>query len=105
VPNFKGLAGTSSRDSKASEKGCYFTRFTCICFPCCEFFFENFYIHLSPNWFSPGGFIQGHIDKIYMCPISCMLICVDQHFRVVKLRGVLFVLSIIACANHWYQNT
>jgi hypothetical protein len=32
-----------------------------------------------------------------------MLRCVDKHFRVVKFQGLLFILSIIACANYWYE--
>jgi hypothetical protein len=35
-----------------------------------------------PNWFSPGGFIQGHVDQKSLCPFSCMLRCVVQHFIV-----------------------
>ena len=68
APYFNGLAGTSSRDSKASKIGFYCTKFTCLCFPCCKFFFELLYIHLSPNWFSLGCFIQGRVDQNYLCP-------------------------------------
>jgi hypothetical protein len=39
VPCFKMLAGRSSRDSKASKKGFYCNRFTCLCFMCCTFCF------------------------------------------------------------------
>jgi hypothetical protein len=63
APCFKRLAGTSSRDSKASKKGCYCTRFTCICFPCCTFCFEAFYIHLLQTGFPHGGFSRVMLTK------------------------------------------
>jgi hypothetical protein len=59
APYFKRLAGRSSRNSKASEKGFYCTRFTCICFPCCTFCFEAFYIHLLQTGFPHGGVFPG----------------------------------------------
>ena len=37
APYFTRLVGRSSRNSKASESGCYCIRFTCICFLCCTF--------------------------------------------------------------------
>jgi hypothetical protein len=73
VPCFKRLAGRSSRNSKASEKGCYCNRFTCLCFPCCTFCFEAFYIHLLQTGFPHGGVFQGHVDQKHMCQFHACL--------------------------------
>jgi hypothetical protein len=55
APYFTRLVGRSSRKSKASESGFYCTRFTCICFLCCTFCFEAFYIYLLQTGFPHGG--------------------------------------------------
>jgi hypothetical protein len=59
APYFTRLVGRSSRNSKASESGFYCTRFTCICFLCCTFCFEAFYIYLLQTGFPHGGFFPG----------------------------------------------
>ena len=59
VPYFTRLVGRSSRNSKASESGFYCTRFTCICFLCCTFCFEAFYIYLLQTGFPHGGVFPG----------------------------------------------
>jgi hypothetical protein len=59
VPYFTRLVGRSSRNSKASESGFYCTRFTCICFMCCTFLFEAFYIYLLQTGFPHGGVFPG----------------------------------------------
>jgi hypothetical protein len=73
APYFTRLVGKSSRNSKAPESGCYCTRFTCLCFLCCTFCFEAFYIHISQTGFPRGGFIQGHVDQKYLCQIYACL--------------------------------
>jgi hypothetical protein len=98
VPYFTKLVGRSSRNSKASESGFYCTRFTCICFLCCTFFFEAFCIYLLQTSFPQGGGFEGHVDQKSVS-ISCMLRSVDHHFKVKYLEVVLFVLMYIACAN------
>jgi hypothetical protein len=63
VPCFKRLAGTSSRDFKASKKGFYYTRFTCKCFPCCIFSLRpSIYIY-SKLVFPMGGFSRVMLTK------------------------------------------
>jgi hypothetical protein len=57
------LLQEANRDSKAFEKGCYCTRFTYICFPCCTFCFEAFYIHLLQTGFPHGGFSRVMLTK------------------------------------------
>jgi hypothetical protein len=59
APYFTRLVGRSSRNSKAFESGCYCTRFTCICFLCCTFCFEAFYIYLLQTGFAHGGVFPG----------------------------------------------
>jgi hypothetical protein len=59
APYFTRLVGKSSRNSKAPESGCYCTRFTCICFLCCTFCFEAFYIYLLQTGFPHGGGFPG----------------------------------------------
>jgi hypothetical protein len=59
APYFTRLVGKSSRNSKAPESGCYCTRFTCICFLCCTFCFEAFYIYLLQTGFPHGGVFPG----------------------------------------------
>jgi hypothetical protein len=98
APYFTRLVGRSSRNSKASESGCYCTRFTCICFLCCTFFFEAFYIYLLQTGFPMGVFFRGHVDQKSIS-ILCMLRSVDQHFKVKDIEVVLCVLMYIACAN------
>jgi hypothetical protein len=73
APYFTRLVGKSSRNSKASESGCYCTRFTCICFLCCTFCFEAFYIYLLQTSFPHGGFFQGHVDQKSMCQFYACL--------------------------------
>jgi hypothetical protein len=73
APYFTRLVGKSSRNSKAPESGCYCTRFTCLCFLCCTFCFEAFYIHISQTVFPWGGFIQCHVDQKYLCQIYACL--------------------------------
>jgi hypothetical protein len=34
---------------------------------------HHIYTFIS-NWFSPGGFIHGHVDQKYLCSFSCMLV-------------------------------
>jgi hypothetical protein len=47
--------------------GCYCTRFFHILYLLYSIFcFPRIYIYIS-NWFSPGGFIQGHVDQKYLC--------------------------------------
>jgi hypothetical protein len=58
APYFTRIAGKSSRNSKAPESGCYCTRFTCLCFPCCTFFFEAFYIYLLQTGFPHVGVVS-----------------------------------------------
>jgi hypothetical protein len=73
VPYFTRLVGRSSRNSKASESGCYCTKFTCICFICCKFFCEAFYIYLLQTSFPHGGGFQGHVDQKHMCQFHACL--------------------------------
>jgi hypothetical protein len=63
APYFTRLVERYSRNSKAFKSGCYCTRFTCICFLCCTFFFEAFYMHLLQTGFPHGGFFQVHVDQ------------------------------------------
>jgi hypothetical protein len=32
-----------------------------------RFALRSSYIYISPNWFSPWGFFQGHVDQKLMC--------------------------------------
>ena len=65
APYFTRLVGKSSRNSKALESGCYCTKFTCICFLCCTFCFEAFYIYLLQTGFPHGeqGFSRVMLTK------------------------------------------
>jgi hypothetical protein len=51
----------------------YCTRFTCICFMCCTFFFEAFYIYIYPKTgFPHGGFFRVMLTK-NMCQFHAFL--------------------------------
>jgi hypothetical protein len=58
------LAGTSTRDSKASNIGCYCYRFTCCNFACCIYAlrYPNIYIY-SKLVFPVGGFSRVMLTK------------------------------------------
>jgi hypothetical protein len=73
APYFTRFVGRSSSNSKASKSGCYCTKFTCICFLCCTFCFEAFYIYLLQTGFPHGGVFQGHVDQNSMCQIYACL--------------------------------
>jgi hypothetical protein len=56
------------------ETSCYCIKFICFMYMLYStFYFPHIYTSI-PNWFSRGGFIQGHVDKKYLCSFSCMLV-------------------------------
>jgi hypothetical protein len=73
VSYFTRLVGKYSRNSKAPKSGLYCTRFTCLCFLCCTFFFDAFYIYLLQTCSPHGGVFQGHVDQKSMCQIFACL--------------------------------
>ena len=57
------------------ERGCLCIRFICFMY-LLYLMLQTPLIYTSiPNWFSPGGFIQGHIDQKYLCSFHACLEC------------------------------
>jgi hypothetical protein len=63
----------SSRNSKASEKGCYCNRFTCLCFRVLHFALRPSIYFYSKLVFPMGGFFQGYVDQKHICQFHACL--------------------------------
>jgi hypothetical protein len=62
---------------------------------------EAHYIYtFVSNWFSPGGFIQGHVDEKYLCSFHVCYSLEQHYFSTSRSLGVLYSLWY-ACANLW----